>query len=117
MSEEEKKEPAQEETGPRKIGFSEFILMLSGQTMIQMGLVPNPQTGKTEVDYLGAQATIECIAMLQEKTEGNLTEDEGKLITNALYDLRMRYVDMVRKAQPKDVTEEEPKEENETKKS
>ena len=57
-----------------------------------LGGNPDPVTGKTEKDLPLAKQTIDILGMLQEKTRGNLTADEGKLLENLLADLRWRYV-------------------------
>lgn len=98
-SREEKKKGEQ---GP-KVSFQEFVYLLSSQVLIQLGIAPNPATGKAEENLPAAQHAIEILAMLEQKTKGNLTPEEGKVLTNALYDLRMRYVQSVqaRKADKK----------------
>jgi len=57
-----------------------------------LGELPEPGTEKTEVNLPLAKQTIDILGILQEKTSGNLTDEEHNLLTNLLYDLRMRYV-------------------------
>jgi hypothetical protein len=57
-----------------------------------LGEVPDPATGKQQEDLIMAKQTIDLIAMLEEKTRGNLTSDEENLVKHILYDLRLRYV-------------------------
>ena len=60
---------------------------------MHLGEAPNPDTGKVEQDLPLARQTIDLVGMLEEKTKGNLTGDEERLITQILFDLRMRYVE------------------------
>lgn len=85
-----------EEGGERElpaIDFSTFILSLSTSALYQMGLVPDPETGRhAEPDRLLARQTIDTLEMLREKTRGNLDEEESKLFDSLLYELHMRFV-------------------------
>ena len=69
-----------------------FMAGLYTQTLVLLGLMPNPATGETSRDLAEAQYLIDTIAMLQEKTKGNLTEEESSYLEGILYDLRMRFV-------------------------
>ena len=60
--------------------------------MIHLGVVADPMTGEQNKDLAIAKQTIDMLAMLQEKTKGNLTNEESQLMESMLYDLRMRYV-------------------------
>jgi len=75
-----------------KINFSTFIFSLNSSALFHLGLVPDPTTGKKEKDLLLAKQSIDIIGMLDEKTRGNLTDDEEKLLRNVLHDLRLMYV-------------------------
>lgn len=57
-----------------------------------MGEAPEPGTGATSSDLVLAKHTIDMIAMIKDKTKGNLSDDEQAMIDSLLYDLRMRYV-------------------------
>ena len=76
--------------------FSFFCYSMGSQAMMHLGLAPNPMTGETEPDLTQAKYTIDLLEMLKEKTEGNLDEDEGKILMSLLFDLRMRYVERSR---------------------
>ncbi len=76
-----------------EVNFMMFITSLSMQAMMSLGIYPNPITKKEEKNLDAAKYTIDTIAMLQEKTKGNLTSEESRLIDNILYDLRMKYVE------------------------
>ena len=75
-----------------EINFSTFIFSLNTSALLHLGEVPDPTTGKEQVDLAMAKQTIDLIAMLKEKSQGNLTQDEENLIKYILYDLRLRYV-------------------------
>ncbi len=97
--------PAEEEKGRRgkkqeepenlplpEMDFSSFIFSLSTSALLHLGEMPDPLTQKTEKNLLLAKQTIDILGMLKEKTRGNLTGDEEKLMDNILTDLRWRYV-------------------------
>ena len=78
--------------------FTTFMLSLSSSALMNLGLVNHPVTGKSEKDLPMAKHTIDILGMLKEKTSGNLTEDEKKLIENMLSELRLNYVKVTEKA-------------------
>jgi Domain of unknown function (DUF1844) len=82
-----------------RIDFSTFILSLGTTALFHMGLVPDPTSGENEGEpnLPMASQTIDTLVMLEEKTRGNLDEEEGKLIESLLYEIRMRYVEVSRK--------------------
>jgi len=75
-----------------RVNFSTFIFSLNSSALFHLGLVPDPTTGKKEKNLLLAKQSIDIIGMLDEKTRGNLTGDEEKLLRNVLHDLRLMYV-------------------------
>ncbi len=75
-----------------EIDFTHFILSLSSSALIQLGEIQDPFTKKSAKNLPLAKQTIDLIGMLKEKTKGNLTPEEEKVIDYILYDLRMRYV-------------------------
>jgi hypothetical protein len=72
--------------------FASFIVSLSHAALFHLGQVPDPQTGQTSQDLPMARHTIDTIAMLKEKTSGNLNNEEQQLIDNVLTDLRLAFV-------------------------
>jgi Domain of unknown function (DUF1844) len=72
--------------------FAMFILSLNHSALVHLGEAPNPETGAVEKHLPLARQTIDLIAMLEEKTKGNLTGDEERLVGQILFDLRMRFV-------------------------
>ena len=75
-----------------KVDFLTFIMSLSSSALAHLGEVPDPVTGKKEVDLELARHTIDVLSMLEEKTRGNLTREEGEFIRNILFELKMKYV-------------------------
>ncbi len=86
-----------DETLPH-VDFATFVLSLSHSALMHLGEAPHPETGKVEKDIALARQTIDLIGMLEEKTKGNLTGDEERLIGQILYDLRMRFVELAKNA-------------------
>jgi hypothetical protein len=75
------------------VTFSGFILSLATTAAVHFGDIADPGTGEPVEPNLGAAAQmIEIIALLQEKTKGNLSEPETQLVDDLLYELRMRFV-------------------------
>jgi hypothetical protein len=80
------------ETCLPEVSFSTFILSLNASALVHLGILEDPGTGqKTKNLALGKQ-TIDILALLEEKTRGNLTVEEDGLLKNLLYDLRLVYV-------------------------
>jgi hypothetical protein len=78
------------ETG---LTFSGFILSLATTAAVHFGDIADPNTGdRSEPNLAAAAQMIELIAMLQERTKGNLIEPEERLLDDLLYELRLRYV-------------------------
>lgn len=74
------------------IDFSTFIMSLNASALVHLGLIDDPVSGgKVKNLPLGKQ-TVDMLRMLQEKTRGNLTEEEDKLLQGILYDLKIAYV-------------------------
>jgi hypothetical protein len=74
------------------IDFSTFMMSLNASALVSLGVIADPATGATAKNLPLGKQTIDIIAMLQEKTQGNLTSDETQLLTGMLYDLRITYV-------------------------
>ena len=84
--------PAEEEPFLPEINFATFIFSLSSSAFLHFGEIPEPSSGTKKKNLPMAKQTIDILAMLEEKTKGNLTSDEEQLLKNILYDLRIRYV-------------------------
>jgi hypothetical protein len=87
-----------EDVTPPTPDFNFFISTLALQASIFLGAIPNPATNKKEQNFPQAKFIIDTLTMLKEKTQGNLTQEEGELIENVLYELRMQYVSATGKA-------------------
>ncbi len=75
------------------IDFYTFVLSLASSAFVHLGDAPHPETGEpVKPDLPLAQQTIDILAMLGEKTKGNLTPEEEKFLENLLTDLRLRFV-------------------------
>jgi Domain of unknown function (DUF1844) len=80
-----------------EINFSAFVISLSTQALLHLGEIANPMTGKVEVDVPVAKQMIDIVAMLKDKTRSNLNANEERLVEDILFDLRMKYVEAVKK--------------------
>jgi hypothetical protein len=90
--------PAPEEdlsggAGLPPVDFHTFVLSLGSSALLHLGELEHPDAGAPRKDLPLAKHTIDILAMLEEKTKGNLTPAEEKLIESLLYDLRLRYVE------------------------
>lgn len=79
-----------------QVDFVTFVLSLHHSASMHLGDAPDPATGSTVVELPLARQTIDLISLLQDKTRGNLTGEEERIVEQALYDLRMRYVEVAK---------------------
>ncbi len=77
--------------------FLQLVLSLQSAAWYQLGKTISPISGKIERDLDQAKATIDLLAMLQEKTTGNLGKEEKQILDNTVYTLQMNYVDELEK--------------------
>jgi len=82
---------ADADSGP-PIDFPSYILSYYTQGLVLLGEVPNPYTNKKEEDMEAARHMIDILSMLEQKTKGNLSPEEGKLLESVLYELRMKFM-------------------------
>lgn len=76
------------------VDFSSFLLSLATSALYHLGLVADPSTGQPGTQDLPlARQTIDTLAMLDEKTRGNLTDEEKRLLESLLAELRLRFVE------------------------
>ena len=80
-----------------QINFSTFILSMASSAAYHMGGFQDEVSGKTSINLDLAKQSIDILAILEEKTKGNLNEEEASLLTHSLYDLRMKFVEMSKK--------------------
>lgn len=82
--------------------FTGLVMMFHSAAMQHLGKVKNPATDKVEQRLEQAQAMIDMLDMLSKKMKGNLSDDEGKFLSNVLRELKLNYVDEVAKQQQKE---------------
>ena len=76
--------------------FSTFVAMMANNIMMFLGQIPDPITQQRRVDLAQAKHSIDILMMLQEKTQGNLTTEEARLLEEIVPQLQMAYVSMSR---------------------
>lgn len=83
-----------QDAGPQlpKMDFSMFIFSLNSSALVHLGMLDDPSTGAKSQNAAAAKQTIDILAMLEQKTRGNLTREEEDMLKHILYDLRMMYV-------------------------
>jgi hypothetical protein len=81
-----------EEAALPAIDFSTFIMSLNASALVHLGIIDDPVSGKKTKNLPLGKQTVDMLKMLQEKTRGNLTEEEDKLLQGILYDLKIAYV-------------------------
>ena len=74
--------------------FSVLLMSIATNAAMSMGLTPDPQTGKTQKDKNMAKFNIDLLQVIQEKTKGNLSDDESRFLTAVLSDLQIKFVSM-----------------------
>jgi hypothetical protein len=93
--------PLVTDQGRPQISFVAFILSLASNAAVHFGDMPDPATNEVRQPDLDAAAQfIEIIAMLEEKTRGNLAADERQFIEQVLYELRLRFVEVKKAHSP-----------------
>lgn len=85
-------EPADEQEGMPQARFDLFVSGLAMEALIALGDMPHPVSRKQAVNLHQAKYLVDVLGIIEEKTRGNLSVDESKLIQDALYQLRMRYL-------------------------
>ena len=93
--EEKKEEPIKEDTERAplpEVNFNSLIFSLSSSALLHLGEIADPQSGEKKKDLAIAKHSIDTIAMLKEKTQGNLNEEEAKFLDSILTDLKWRFV-------------------------
>ena len=83
-----------DESRAPSLDFNALVLSLGSSAIVHLGEAPDPSTGLKgdKPELLMAQQSIDLLAMLQEKTRGNLTAEEARFLENMLFDLRMLFV-------------------------
>jgi hypothetical protein len=77
------------------ISFTAFVVSLASSAAVHFGDLPDPEGGKrSEPNLEGARQMIDILALLEEKTKGNLTIEERQVLEQVLYELRLRFVEV-----------------------
>ncbi len=87
----EEQSPQEAETEPQ-LDFFNYIASLGFQAMIFLGEMPNPITNQVDKNLKQAKFLIDTMAIIREKTTGNLSKEEAELLNGSIYELQMRYV-------------------------
>lgn len=82
---------------PVEINFASFVFSIASSAFVHLGEEADPLSGETRVSLPMAKQTIDVLSILEQKTKGNLTQEEEHLLTNLLYALRMKYVEAAAK--------------------
>jgi hypothetical protein len=86
-----------EETNQANPLFLHLVLSLQSAAMYQLGKIVSPISGQIERDLEQARISIDLLIMLQEKTRGNLLEEEKRVLDSIIYNLQMNYIDELNK--------------------
>ena len=80
-----------------EVTFSTFVMSLNTSVLYHLGELPDPESGERFVNLDLARHAIDTLAVLEQKTKGNLTEEESELMRNILYDVKIRFVNAAKK--------------------
>lgn len=84
---------------PAEAGFQDLVSLLVTQALVYLGAFPDPKTGQAMVSLEYAKLHIDMLGVLEEKTKGNLSEPEAKLLNRAVGELRMEFVEVAKAVQ------------------
>ncbi len=79
-----------------EVTFSTFVMSLNTSVLYHLGELPDPESGEKLVNLDLARHAIDTLVVLEQKTKGNLTDEEAELMRNILYDVKMRFVNAVK---------------------
>jgi len=83
---------AQQGVAEQDINFVSFVVSLAHSAMVQLGEIPAPDGVEIPVNKEAAKQTIDILSMMKDKTAGNLSEEEGRMLEEILHNLRMSFV-------------------------
>jgi hypothetical protein len=75
-----------------KVTFTAFVMSMNTSALFHLGEISDPSSGEKQMDLVLAQHSIDILSLLEEKTKGNLNDEEQDILKHVLYDLKMRYV-------------------------
>jgi len=79
-----------------EVTFSAFVMSLNTSILFHLGEIADPETGQIVKNIELARHAIDTLVILEQKTKGNLTEEEAELLKNILYDVKLRFVKAVK---------------------
>lgn len=80
------------------VDFASFVVSFYTQALVMLGEIPNPESGVVATNLSAARQTIEILVMIEEKTSGNLSADEKRLLSEVVANLQLAYVNKVKSA-------------------
>ncbi len=83
---------------PAQVDFGTFVLSLGSSALVHLGEIQHPETSEARENLALARQVIDLLAMLEEKTKGNLTDEESRFLRDLLADLRLKFVEKSRGA-------------------
>jgi hypothetical protein len=94
-----KSEPSPPRPGPpRDRSLAGLFMMLASSAVVALGHAPDPLTGQRQTDLVQAGDAIELLVLLREKTEGNRSDEESRILDELIYDLQLRYVHVTKQS-------------------
>ncbi len=84
---------------PEEVGFTDLVRLLATQALMYLGAFPDPQTGKAMVALDVAKLNIDLLTILEEKTKGNLDEEEAEALSGTAHELRIQFVEVAKAVQ------------------
>jgi Domain of unknown function (DUF1844) len=85
-------QPGPPPTPSRDRSLAGLFMMLASSAVVALGHAPDPLTGQRQTDLVQAADAIELLVLLREKTEGNRSDEETRILDELIYDLQLRYV-------------------------
>ncbi len=96
--EDDKQQPEGGQSNLPPADFRTLISQIATQAMLSMGAIPDPQTGQRTVSLELAKHHTDMLGVVEEKTKGNLTDEESQMLSQVLYELRMQYLELSKQA-------------------
>jgi len=87
-----------------EVTFLAFVMSLNTSALFHLGEIADPVSGEKLIDLSLARHAIDTLVLLEEKTKGNLDDDEAKMLTNVLYDVKLRFVTVAKDQKEKIVS-------------
>jgi hypothetical protein len=85
-------------TPPGERSLAGLFMMLASSAVVALGHAPDPLTGQRQIDLVQAADAIDLLVLLREKTDGNRSGDESRILDELIYDLQLRYVHVTKRS-------------------